>query len=101
MGRSPRRAPSAPHSPSAPEADSSITTDNTVDTVPQPHWNTSKNELPGFASDALYKWLAKQDTRYVTFVRYGYVISGKYTICASLNHIDRICDKSVKLGTFA
>ena len=66
----------------------------------RPEWDTSDHTLPLFVSD-LIKWLKRKDRRYERLVRSGTILSGRYTIYLSLNHIDRIATASVTPGTFA
>ena len=76
--------------------------DNNADnsTLPKPTWDTADHTLPQFLTD-LIKWLTKKDRRYARLVRNGTVLSGRYTIYLSLNHIDRVNSASVTEGSFA
>ena len=68
--------------------------------LPRPSWDTADHTLPQFLTD-LIKWLTKKDRRYARLVRNGTVLSGRYTIYLSLNHIDRVSTASVTEGSFA
>ena len=72
----------------------------TASEVPKPHWNTSLNDAPKFAV-GLQKWLPTVDASYSTLVSGRFALNGRYTICVSLNHIDRMMAKSYDKGTFA
>ena len=95
--RSPRRRKNSDQHGSY-ESDIDTSTSDTV-SVMQPSWNTSLHEVPPFA-DNLAKWLPTVDSRYTTLVKGRYVLSGRYVIAVSLNHIDRLVAKSFAPGTF-
>ena len=49
-------------------------------------------DIPEFQR-ALVKYLPHVDANYVTLVQSSTILSSKYTLCVSLNHIDRLVTK--------
>ncbi|MDC0525649.1 hypothetical protein OAO87_01525 [bacterium] len=77
-------------------------TDTTADSsklLVKPEWDTATHTLPTFHHDLL-RYLPKKDRRFKSLVRNSTMISGRYTVYLSLNHIDRVATGSVTDGTF-
>ena len=89
-----------PRTPSATREEEHPDAFVTSDKIPKPQYAGNPNDLPEFALK-LAEYLETQDSRYITLVESGYVLSRGKVCFASANHIDRYCNGLLPTGSFS
>ena len=93
-----RRPPATPGASPAPRQTAQADA-GTTDNIERVIWDSTPSRLPGWLIKKR-KLLRSANSKFTTLVQYYYVITPKTICCMSLNHIDRILDKSFPKGSF-